>query len=88
VFLLKAVLHDWSELYNVKILIHLRNAATPDTVLLILDNVMPSAQARSDINVQTISNTQGLDPPNLLSTGFCSVTNKAWTLDGTVSVIV
>ncbi|KAH7874996.1 S-adenosyl-L-methionine-dependent methyltransferase [Lentinula edodes] len=43
VFMIKQILHDWSDEYCVKILLNLRQAATPSTVLLILESIMPYA---------------------------------------------
>ncbi|KAJ7269517.1 S-adenosyl-L-methionine-dependent methyltransferase [Mycena rebaudengoi] len=43
VFLLKQIMHDWSDEYCIKILTQLRAAATPDTTLLVLDSIMPLA---------------------------------------------
>jgi len=41
VFLIKQVLHNWPDDYIIKILCQLREAAKTDTVLVIIDNVVP-----------------------------------------------
>ncbi|KAJ7575531.1 S-adenosyl-L-methionine-dependent methyltransferase [Mycena floridula] len=41
VFMLRMILHDWSDEYCLKILKQLRAAATPLTKLLVLDSIMP-----------------------------------------------
>ncbi|KAK1229446.1 hypothetical protein PQX77_007494 [Marasmius sp. AFHP31] len=43
VFMVKQVLHDWSDQYCVKVLKQLRAAATPDTTLLVLESILPYA---------------------------------------------
>ena len=43
VFLLRVVLHDWPDDFARKILLRLREAATPETKLLIADFVLPLA---------------------------------------------
>ena len=40
VFLLRHILHDWSDPYCIKILTQLRQAAQPDTHLIIIDAVL------------------------------------------------
>lgn len=42
-FLLRAVLHDWPDDFARRILLQLREAATPDTKLLVADFVLPLA---------------------------------------------
>ncbi|KAF7373911.1 hypothetical protein MSAN_00603500 [Mycena sanguinolenta] len=48
IFLMRLVLHDWHFNDARKILRHLRAAATPDTVLVILDHILPYACAAGD----------------------------------------
>ncbi|PPR01314.1 hypothetical protein CVT24_006347 [Panaeolus cyanescens] len=48
-FLLRVVLHDWPDSLARKILLRLREAATPDTKLLIADFVQPLACIDSDV---------------------------------------
>ncbi|KAL0060684.1 hypothetical protein AAF712_012561 [Marasmius tenuissimus] len=43
VFMVKQILHDWSDNYCVKILKQLRAAATPSTTLLVLESILPYA---------------------------------------------
>ncbi|KAJ7223301.1 S-adenosyl-L-methionine-dependent methyltransferase [Mycena pura] len=43
IFLLKQVMHDWSDENCKKILMHLWNAAGPDTRLLLFESIMPLA---------------------------------------------
>ncbi|KAF9066979.1 S-adenosyl-L-methionine-dependent methyltransferase [Rhodocollybia butyracea] len=43
VFILRVVLHDWPDAFAQRILLRLREAATPDTKLLIADFVLPLA---------------------------------------------
>lgn len=43
VFLLKQTLHEWSDEYCVRLLTHLRDAATTQTKLVILESLIPFA---------------------------------------------
>ena len=47
VFLLRFIVHDWSDKYAIKILRHLREAATMDTKLVVID-VIVSHTCKSD----------------------------------------
>ncbi|EJD01727.1 S-adenosyl-L-methionine-dependent methyltransferase [Fomitiporia mediterranea MF3/22] len=48
VFLLRNIIHDWSDLYCVKLLRRLREAATPTTKLVIVDAVLEYACGSGD----------------------------------------
>lgn len=67
------ILHDWSDEYSIKILRHLRDAAGPETQLVVVDNIMSyacpaSAPAnRSDIPGTT---SPALPPPLLSNCGL------------------
>lgn len=61
VFMLRNIIHDWSDKYCVKILQRLRDAATPSTRLMIIDNLMPYACV--DDNLKNIPNAQYSLPP-------------------------
>ncbi|KAG6807059.1 hypothetical protein H0H92_008969 [Tricholoma furcatifolium] len=82
VFLLKNVLHDWSDDNCIQILSGLRAAATSETTLVICDCVMTTSGVETVID--TISNKQGLNPPAILSTGFTTVGDMPWALDATM----
>ncbi|KAJ7734761.1 S-adenosyl-L-methionine-dependent methyltransferase [Mycena maculata] len=43
VFLLKQILHDWSDIYASRILVQLRQAATPHTKILLFETILPYA---------------------------------------------
>lgn len=91
VFLVKNVIHNWSNPNAHKILTNLRNAAQPDTILLICDIVMtyscrePSPAITKDHDY-TLLDDPSLIAPDILSTGFNSVTDMVWLLDATVCV--
>lgn len=48
-FLVRAVMHDWSDKYAVQILRHLREAAAPDTRLMIADSLMAYACVNKEL---------------------------------------
>lgn len=69
VFFLRAITHDWSDDYCVKFLSQLRAAATPQTQLIVIDNVIPYACADSEqtLDVPGASNIRPTAPSPLLS---------------------
>ncbi|KAH8096884.1 hypothetical protein BXZ70DRAFT_865118, partial [Cristinia sonorae] len=48
VYLLRVITHDWPDEFVTRILLHLRNAAGPDTKLLIADHLLPLACVDED----------------------------------------
>ncbi|KAF8575758.1 S-adenosyl-L-methionine-dependent methyltransferase [Ramaria rubella] len=73
VFLLRSILHDWSQRYSTTILSHLRDAAGPETRLLIVDLVLTTScpdnsGGLDDIknNLTKESNLQASEPPKPL----------------------
>ncbi|KAL0577536.1 hypothetical protein V5O48_004434 [Marasmius crinis-equi] len=60
VFFLRVVLHDWPTEYARTILLHLREAATPDTKLLIADFVVPLA-CPDDFGLRPNENGDGIE---------------------------
>lgn len=51
---MKAIVHDWSDKYAKKILDHLRDAARPETKLLVVDRIVPYACRIAETGVNTI----------------------------------
>ncbi|KAF2140454.1 uncharacterized protein K452DRAFT_359532 [Aplosporella prunicola CBS 121167] len=45
IYYLRRVMHDWSDKYNVQILSHIRDAMTPESRILITDQVIPDPPA-------------------------------------------
>lgn len=84
-FLLKHILHDWSDSYCIKILTNLRRAAMPDTTLLIFDVIMVPSCRPSDTENSIIAEDPSLQAPEILSTGFNSINEMVWSLDIGVS---
>lgn len=61
VFLLRNIMHDWSDAYCIQILRHLRAAAAPFTQLVIVDNIMSYACVEEDL--KTIPGAERPLPP-------------------------
>ncbi|KAI0795374.1 S-adenosyl-L-methionine-dependent methyltransferase [Irpex lacteus] len=68
VFIVRAIMHDWSDDYCVKILSHLRAAATPHTQLMVIDSILPYA-CRNDeqsLDIPGAKDCQPVAPAPLL----------------------
>ncbi|KAJ7596525.1 S-adenosyl-L-methionine-dependent methyltransferase [Mycena floridula] len=69
IFLLKSVLHNWSDQYNIKILSHLRTAATAKTKLLVVDSLISYTCDSSEASeVEFESQADRIAPKPLLPT--------------------
>ncbi|KAI0314821.1 S-adenosyl-L-methionine-dependent methyltransferase [Amylostereum chailletii] len=70
VFLMRRIMHDYSDDICINILRHLRNAASPSTRLVIVDNVAPFACADDSNIEQGLDGTSGkTTPAPLLANG-------------------
>ena len=65
VFLLKQICHDWPDKYAAKILQHLRDAAHPSTVLILIDCIVPYACEIRDETLTPPGLTFSSKPPLL-----------------------
>ncbi|KAL0952701.1 hypothetical protein HGRIS_006937 [Hohenbuehelia grisea] len=82
VFFLKQVLHDWPDQHCVKILTHLRAAATPDTRLVVMDSIIP--YACHDPSASTRESIKGYEPeeaPAPLLSNYGSASAMAYYAD-------
>ncbi|KAJ7277953.1 S-adenosyl-L-methionine-dependent methyltransferase [Mycena rebaudengoi] len=62
VFLMKQILHDWSDTYASRILVQLRRSAAPSTKLVLFESILPYACRTGEATGEIIS-----APPPLLS---------------------
>lgn len=86
VFLLRVVLHDWPDNFARRILLRLREAATPDTKLLLGEFILPLAcpDETGDISLEGIQGIESaLGSPPLLSNLGKASANAYW-MDMTV----
>ena len=75
VFFLRAVAHNWSDGHLITILTHLRDAATPETKLVIVDWILPYACANT--SVEEVPGSVPANPapaPLLPSYGYPNIT--------------
>ena len=79
VFVLRAILHDWSDKYCIQILRHLRAAAMPSTRLVIIDRIM--SYACTDETLNTISGAELVAPPAPLVANGGSFSAVAYFVD-------
>lgn len=89
VFLLRVVLHDWPDDFARRILLQLREAAAPDTKLLLGDFILPLAcpdETNGDASLDGIRGTESmLAPPPLLPNLGKASANAYW-MDLTVYI--
>lgn len=87
VFMLRHVVHDWSDERTVKILQRLRDVAKPTTQLLIIENIMPLVSgAESDIpRVKSIPGAIRSPAPSPLLPNYGISTAQLYYYDITAS---
>jgi hypothetical protein len=87
IFLLKEVLHDWSDKYSLKILKQLRDAATPSTKLVILEMIMRHACHDDAEDIATgVTSSMSLKAPNPLLPNWGAVNDIIYILDMVVRI--
>jgi hypothetical protein len=88
VFLLRVVLHDWPDDFARRILLHLREAATPDTKLVIADFVLPLA-CQDDMGgaggLEDIDGAESMLAPSPLLPNLGKASVNVYYMDLTVS---
>ena len=86
-FLLRVVLHDWPDAFARRILLHLREAATSSTKLLIADFVLPLACPESMTGLEDIEGAQSLLPPEPLLPNLGKASANVYWMDMTVGIV-
>ncbi|KAG6916948.1 hypothetical protein DXG01_004497 [Tephrocybe rancida] len=82
IFLIKQILHDWSDEYCVKVLIQLRAAARSDTKLLLVESLMPFAcHDPEGGNAFTIPGSVPHEAPAPLLANYGAVNELAYSSD-------
>ncbi|KAG5641680.1 hypothetical protein DXG03_004444 [Asterophora parasitica] len=82
VFLLKQILHDWSDEYCIKILAQLRAIARPDTKLLLVESIVPFAcHDPSGDDDQGIPGSVPHEAPAPLLANYGTVNEMAYNAD-------
>jgi len=78
------VLHDWSNQYSSKILKQLRDAATPNTKLVVLEAILPYACHETEDSVDGISGAVPVKAPSPLLANWGDLNYISYTLDAAV----
>lgn len=86
VFFLRAILHDWPTAYAARILSQLRGAATPQTTLVIADNIIEYACA-DEGPYQDIPGTETKSAPAPLLANYGIASGLEYNFDMFVSVL-
>ncbi len=83
VFLLKQVLHDWSDAYASTILTELRKAASKDTRLVVIDNIISYACHDSSLDGEdvAIAGAADRDAPAPLLPNFGAANDTGYIID-------
>ena len=78
VFILRYILHDWSDKYAIQLLTKLRKIAHPDTKLLVVDTIMAYSCDTQDIG-------DSREPPKPLLSNLGAASIYAYDMDLVVS---
>lgn len=83
VFLLKQILHDWSDAYASTILAELRKVASKETKLLIIDNILSYTCHDSSLDDEpsAIAGAAGHDAPTPLLANFGAANETGYLVD-------
>lgn len=81
VFLLKQIIHDWSDRYVRIILSHLRSAANEKTKLVIVDSLIPHSCRTQDPVSQSIPGANLPLPPEPLLANLGAANTAAYVTD-------
>lgn len=84
-FVLRGILHDWSDTYAMKILKHLRAAAGPRTQLLIIDSVLRYACPPDPQRTETFKVPKLVEPPAPLLANMGGAASLHYAYDIVVS---
>ncbi|KAF7353515.1 S-adenosyl-L-methionine-dependent methyltransferase [Mycena sanguinolenta] len=87
VFFLRYIVHNWSDPYARKILTHLRDAANPDTTLVVVDHILPYACPQEALPPDIAALSEALDtaaPPLLPNFGAANALGHS--LDSLASI--
>ncbi|KAF5309920.1 hypothetical protein D9619_010605 [Psilocybe cf. subviscida] len=90
VFLLRVVLHDWPDNFARRILLHLREAATPDTKLVIADFILPLAcpdDIGSSEELEGIEGAESMLAPSPLLPNLGKASVNVYYMDLTMQVM-
>jgi len=77
----KSVLHNWSDKYALKILKHLRDAATPSTKLLVVDVILPYACHETEEETDSITGAVSVKAPKPLLANWGAVNDISYSVD-------
>ncbi|KAF7288814.1 S-adenosyl-L-methionine-dependent methyltransferase [Mycena chlorophos] len=82
VFLVKQILHDWSDPYCVKILSQLWEAAAPDTTLLIMESLVPLACHDPELDAPSaIPGAAAKEAPAPLLANYGATNDMSYNID-------
>lgn len=85
VFILRTVLHDWTDEHAVSILSRLREAASPATKLVIAEFVIPYSCADPNDSLEISGAVSEFTPPSPLLSNFGRANSIIYSLDMNVS---